>query len=332
MWKAVEGKILVRSLMGKRKGEILAETNQTLTLEIIEQVPLKKLAKLFKNKEVNDAVQDILDLYDRQKAAIHKIYELKREKVSEGDDLPPGVIKMVKVYIAVKRKLRVGDKMAGRHGNKGVVSNILPEEDMPFFASGKPVDIVLNPLGVPSRMNIGQIMETHLGWASRELGGNIADMIDRHEGLDQVRKEIKDIFASREVDELMDELNDEDFVDVAKELRRGIVMKTPVFDGAHEDEIWDFLRRAGLPDDGKSVLYDGRTGDAFDHKVTVGYMYYLKLHHLVDEKFTQGQPVRILSLPSSLWVERPSLVASDLEKWKSGPLRLMGPHTFCRSF
>ncbi|MDD2218793.1 MAG: DNA-directed RNA polymerase subunit beta, partial [Desulfoplanes sp.] len=284
LWKVVEGKMLVRSLMGKRKGEILAETNQTLTLDIIQQVPLKKLAKLFKNKEVNDTVQDILDLYERQKDAIHKIYELKREKVCEGDDLPPGVINMVKVYIAVKRKLRVGDKMAGRHGNKGVVSNILPEEDMPFFASGQPVDIVLNPLGVPSRMNIGQIMETHLGWASKELGMKIADMIDRKEGLDQVRKEIKDIYASPEINELMDELSDDDFVDVAKELRRGIVMKTPVFDGAHEDEIWNFLKRVGLPDDGKSVLYDGRTGDPFDHKVTVGYMYYLKLHHLVDEK------------------------------------------------
>ena len=284
LWEIVEGKILLRSLPGKRKGEILVEANQILSLEILENVSLKKLAKLFKSKEVNEGVQDILDQYDRQKEAIHKIYELKREKVTEGDDLPPGVIKMVKVYVAVKRKLRVGDKMAGRHGNKGVVSNILPEEDMPFFASGTPVDIVLNPLGVPSRMNIGQIMETHLGWAAKEVGVQIADMIDRGEDLVPIRREIKDVFDSEEVTELIDGLADDEFVDVAKELRRGIVMKTPVFDGALEEEIWGFLKRAGLPDDGKSTLYDGRTGDPFDHKVTVGYMYYLKLHHLVDEK------------------------------------------------
>ncbi|GAU07549.1 DNA-directed RNA polymerase subunit beta [Desulfoplanes formicivorans] len=284
LWKCVKGKIIARSLMGKRKGEVLVEANQTLSEKIIAQVPLKKLARLFKSKEVNENVQDILEQYDRQLQAIRAIYDLKREKVNEGDDLPPGVIKMVKVYIAVKRKLRVGDKMAGRHGNKGVVSNILPEEDMPFFDDGTPVDVVLNPLGVPSRMNIGQIMETHLGWASKELGQQIADMIEKGDDLVPVRNEVKEIFASAEISELVDSMSDEDFVAAARKLREGIVMKTPVFDGAHEDEIWGLLDRAGLPDDGKSVLYDGRTGEAFDHRVTVGYMYYLKLHHLVDEK------------------------------------------------
>ncbi|WP_462323368.1 DNA-directed RNA polymerase subunit beta [Desulfoplanes sp.] len=284
MWQAVKGKIISRGLMGRRKGEVLAEANQTLSKDLLDRVPLKKLAKLFKSKETNETVQDILDQYDRQKSAIQTIYELKREKVTEGDDMPPGVIKMVKVYIAVKRKLRVGDKMAGRHGNKGVVSNILPEEDMPFFADGTPVDIVLNPLGVPSRMNIGQIMETHLGWAAKELGRGIADMIDRGEDLLPVRKEVKEVYGSREISDLVDKMDDDEFTLAARELRRGIVMKTPVFDGAHEDEIWGLLKRANLPDDGKSVLCDGRTGDPFDHRVTVGYMYYLKLHHLVDEK------------------------------------------------
>ena len=284
LWEAVKGKSIARSLMGKRKGEVLVEANQTLSREIVERVPVKKLAKLFKSKEANESVQDILDQYERQKQAVQAIYELKREKVAEGDDLPPGVIKMVKVYVAVKRKLRVGDKMAGRHGNKGVVSNILPEEDMPFFADGTPVDVVLNPLGVPSRMNIGQIMETHLGWASKELGRRVADMIEKGEHLTPVRQEVKDIFTSKVIDELVDGMDDDEFVAAARKLRAGIVMKTPVFDGAHENEIWGLLERAGLPDDGKSVLYDGRTGDCFDHRVTVGYMYYLKLHHLVDEK------------------------------------------------
>jgi DNA-directed RNA polymerase subunit beta len=191
---------------------------------------------------------------------------------------------MVKVYIAVKRKLNVGDKMAGRHGNKGVVSNILPEEDMPFFADGTPVDVVLNPLGVPSRMNIGQIMETHLGWAAKGLGEQIAAMVERGEHVQVVRKEMKAIFDAPETQELIDAMDDEEVLETARALKKGIVMKTPVFDGAREEEIWALLQKAGLPDDGKALLYDGRTGEPFYSRVTVGYMYYLKLHHLVDEK------------------------------------------------
>lgn len=195
---------------------------------------------------------------------------------------------MAKVYIAVKRKLSVGDKMAGRHGNKGVVSCILPEEDMPFFADGRPVDIVLNPLGVPSRMNIGQILETHLGWAAKELGIQLADMVDNGTALDTVRKEVKSIFSTEmeglDIDALVDGMDDETFKKAVRELRKGIVTKTPVFDGAREEQIWSWLERAGLPNDGKSVLYDGRTGEPFQNRVTTGVMYYLKLHHLVDEK------------------------------------------------
>ncbi len=230
----------------------------------------------------------MLDAYDKQVDIIKKLYDAKREKVTEGDDLPPGVIKMAKVYIAVKRKLSVGDKMAGRHGNKGVVSCILPEEDMPFFADGRPVDIVLNPLGVPSRMNIGQILETHLGWAAKELGIQLANMIDSGTALDTVRKEVKDIFSTEmkdlDIDALVDGMDDETFKNAVRELRKGIVTKTPVFDGAREEQIWSWLERAGLPNDGKSVLYDGRTGEPFQNRVTTGVMYYLKLHHLVDEK------------------------------------------------
>jgi DNA-directed RNA polymerase subunit beta len=189
---------------------------------------------------------------------------------------------MAKVYVAVKRKLNVGDKMAGRHGNKGVVSNILPEEDMPFFADGTPMDVVLNPLGVPSRMNIGQIMETHLGWAAKSLGQQIAAMVG--EGVARVRAEMKDVFASPETSALIDSMSDDEVIEAAKSLNRGIIMKTPVFDGADESEIWGLLKKAGLPEDGKALLFDGRTGVPFHNKVTVGYMYYLKLHHLVDEK------------------------------------------------
>ena len=280
----VLGKQIATTLAGTRKGEVLLEEGAVLTAEVLESLPVKKLAGLFKSKESNDIVAAALEKYDRQIEYMRAIYDAKREKVVEGDDLPPGVIKMVKVHIAIKRKLSVGDKMAGRHGNKGVVSCILPEEDMPFFADGRSVDIVLNPLGVPSRMNIGQIMETHLGWAAKELGRQLAEMLDEHAGLDQIRAEVKDVFQSEDVNELVDSMDDEEFVKSVEKLRKGIVTRTPVFDGATEEEIWAWMTRAGKADDGKSVLYDGRTGVAFKNRVTTGVMYYLKLHHLVDEK------------------------------------------------
>ncbi|MBU1002986.1 MAG: DNA-directed RNA polymerase subunit beta [Proteobacteria bacterium] len=284
MWSCVQGKQLASSLAGKKKGEVLAEAGATLTEEVYAEIPIKKLGSLFKAKSVNDEVKEFLEDYDRQVRFIKDIYEVKRGKVTEGDDLPPGVIKMVKVYLAVKRKLSVGDKMAGRHGNKGVVSNILPAEDMPFFADGTPVDIVLNPLGVPSRMNIGQVMEIHLGLGCAMLGRKIAEMIDRGEHLTDVRREIKAIYDSPETDKIIEELPDDELVAMAKKLRSGVVAKTPVFDGASEDEIWSWLEKAGMSTDGKSQLFDGRTGVPFHSRVTVGIMYMLKLHHLVDEK------------------------------------------------
>lgn len=278
------GKQLAITVTGKKKGEVLAEAGHPLTAEILAELPVKRLSGLFKSKETNDLVAEALDSYDEQVRFIKAVYDSKREKVTEGDDLPPGVIKMVKVYVAVKRKLNVGDKMAGRHGNKGVVSCILPQEDMPFFADGRPVDIVLNPLGVPSRMNIGQIMETHLGWAAHELGIQLSSLMESKAPLQEIRDQVKSVFGDARTDALVDSLDDDSFRDAVKKLKTGIITKTPVFDGAAEEEIWGWLEKAGLPNDGKTVLYDGRTGEAFKNRVTTGVLYMLKLHHLVDEK------------------------------------------------
>jgi len=284
IWEFAQGKSIGQSLMGKKKGEVLAEAGHPIKPEVFETVPVKKLAGLFSSKDVNDKIADILEAYERQLVFVRGIYESKRGKAVEGDDLPPGVIKMVKVYVAVKRKLQVGDKMAGRHGNKGVVSCILPAEDMPFFEDGTPMDIVLNPLGVPSRMNIGQIMETHLGWAAKELGTHLSSMVEQGLHTKDLREKVKLTFESPLTDRLVDELDDDEFVTAVKKLKSGIVCKTPVFDGASEEAIWGWLKKAGLPEDGKAVLYDGRTGERFSRTVTVGIMYMLKLHHLVDEK------------------------------------------------
>ena len=289
----MEGQILAVAIAGKRKGEVLAEAGSELSWEVMQELPIKRLADILRNKEINEQIAHMLEAYDLQLEVVKKLYDSKREKATEGDDLPPGVIKMVKVHIAIKRKLSVGDKMAGRHGNKGVVSMILPEEDMPFFKDGRPVDVVLNPLGVPSRMNIGQIMETHLGWAAKELGRQLAEMVDNGIAMEELRKQVKDIFAAdlpaaradgMTIDELVDSMDDEALRKAVLGLRKGIITKTPVFDGAEEDQIWSWLERAGLPNDGKTVLYDGRTGEPFANRVTTGVMYNLKLHHLVDEK------------------------------------------------
>ncbi|MGE4551916.1 MAG: DNA-directed RNA polymerase subunit beta [Desulfovibrionaceae bacterium] len=276
---------LAADLPGKKKGSVLAEGGKALSAAALAEVPLKKLAGVFKDASANDSVRELLADYDRQVRFIKALYDSKREKVTEGDDLPPGVIKMVKVYVAVKRKLSVGDKMAGRHGNKGVVSCILPEEDMPFFSDGTPMDIVLNPLGVPSRMNIGQIMETHLGWAAHELGKQINALLESGEPMKALREQVKDIYGEKVVG-LVDAASDDELKQALRRVskERGIVTKTPVFDGAEESEIWGWLNRAGLPDDGKIVLFDGRTGEPFQSRVTTGIMYMLKLHHLVDEK------------------------------------------------
>ncbi len=212
------------------------------------------------------------------------LFEEKRRKLTQGDELPPGVQKMVKVYLAVKRRLQPGDKMAGRHGNKGVISKIVPVEDMPFTANGTPVDIVLNPLGVPSRMNVGQILETHLGWAAKGLGHVIGQLLDQQAEAVKMRGFLEQVYNRAGRQEEMSSLSDEDVLELAQNLREGVPFATPVFDGATEGEIKDMLELAGLPRNGQMQLFDGRTGESFDRPVTLGYMHILKLHHLVDDK------------------------------------------------
>ncbi len=212
------------------------------------------------------------------------MFEQKKKKLTQGDELPPGVQKMVKVYVAVKRRLQPGDKMAGRHGNKGVVSKIVPVEDMPYMADGTPVDIVLNPLGVPSRMNVGQILEVHLGWAAKGLGQRIDQMLRAEANAAEVRKFLDRIYNSTGRKEDLKSFDDVEILHLAENLRSGVPFATPVFDGANEEEIKSMLELAGLPRSGQVTLYDGRTGEAFDRSVTVGFMHMLKLHHLVDDK------------------------------------------------
>jgi DNA-directed RNA polymerase subunit beta len=213
------------------------------------------------------------------------VFEAKLGRLRKVDELPPGVIKKVRVFVAMKRKLAVGDKMAGRHGNKGVVSRILPAEDMPYFTDGTPVDIVLNPLGVPSRMNVGQVMETHLGWASHTLGKQIGEMVDRYFSLDAIKARLKRIFHDTSLQKEIDDLAYDEIRQLwNKNFKDGVPMASPVFDGATEKEVQACLEEAGLPLGGQAVLYDGRTGEPFDREVTVGVMYMMKLHHLVADK------------------------------------------------
>jgi DNA-directed RNA polymerase subunit beta len=229
-------------------------------------------------------VEGLKESLAQKRREFDAMFEAKRKKLTQGDELPPGVLKMVKVYVAVKRRLQPGDKMAGRHGNKGVISKITPVEDMPHMADGTPVDIVLNPLGVPSRMNVGQILETHLGWAAKGLGHRIGELIKDHQKVvvADVKKILERIYSGKE--EEVAKLTDDEVLQLAANLREGVPFATPVFDGAAEAEINGMLEMAGLPQSGQVQLFDGRTGEAFDRHVTVGYMHMLKLHHLVDDK------------------------------------------------
>ena len=237
-----------------------------------------------RDEEVSEAVEAIRDHLAQQKIEFDARLEEKRQKLIAGDDLPPGVLKMVKVYVAVKRRLQPGDKMAGRHGNKGVISRIVPVEDMPYMANGDTVDIVLNPLGVPSRMNVGQVLETHLGWAARGLGNKINEMLKQHVAAAKLREFLEKVYNGGGQREDLASLDDGDVVALAGNLVKGVPIATPVFDGATEEEIMDLLELADLPRTGQTTLYDGRTGEAFDRPITVGYMYMLKLNHLVDDK------------------------------------------------
>jgi DNA-directed RNA polymerase subunit beta len=266
--------------------KVLLNKGKELTEEDLDQIPMSYWGEIRIDNEAAEAELDrIVESTTEQVKLIKDLFEDKIDKLKGGDELPPGVIKMVKVFVAIKRKLQVGDKMAGRHGNKGVISRILPEEDMPYLEDGTPVDVVLNPLGVPSRMNVGQILEAHLGWAARSLGGQIDDLLRHHrQELDTLRRRLKEYLNAKDASELIDGLKDGELYKLAEKYRDGVRVASPVFDGAAEDETVNLLRKAGLPATGQVILYDGRSGEPFDGKVTVGVMYIMKLHHLVDDK------------------------------------------------
>jgi DNA-directed RNA polymerase subunit beta len=236
------------------------------------------------NDTVAAQMESLKESLAQTKALFDKMFDEKKKKLTQGDELPPGVQKMVKVYLAVKRRLQPGDKMAGRHGNKGVISKIVPVEDMPHMADGTTVDIVLNPLGVPSRMNVGQILETHLGWAAKGLGLKIGEMLRAQASAAEVKRLLGKIYNGSGRIEAIDALSEAEALELARNLEKGVPFATPVFDGATEHEIKHMLELAGLPRSGQITLYDGRTGDPFERPVTVGYMHMLKLHHLVDDK------------------------------------------------
>lgn len=256
-----------------------------ITESYLEELPREKWFEI--NLKEDEAARH-LDNYSKQLKQVRldfeKAFETKKQKIVQSDDLAPGVLKIVKVYLAVKRKVQPGDKMAGRHGNKGVISTIVPVEDMPFLADGTPVDIVLNPLGVPSRMNVGQVLETHLGWASKALGKQVAQLIQKSAQVGEVRSHLQEIYSVGKRKEDLSALNDKEVMELAKNLKAGVPFATPVFDGAKESEIRAMLKLAKLPESGQAILYDGRTGRPFDRPVTVGYMYMMKLNHLVDDK------------------------------------------------
>jgi DNA-directed RNA polymerase subunit beta len=254
--------------------------------EYLAEVPREQWLEIrLSDEESSASLERTAERLKTQRKEFEKRYDEKKAKITAGDDLAPGVLKMVKVYLAVKRRIQPGDKMAGRHGNKGVVSTIVPLEDMPYLEDGTPVDIVLNPLGVPSRMNIGQILETHLGWAAKGLGLKIGRMLDENRKTVEIRSFLDEIYnRSGGKKEDIASLTDNEILSLSGNLRHGVPIATPVFDGASEDEIKHMLALADLPLSGQTMLYDGRTGEKFERPVTVGYMYMLKLNHLVDDK------------------------------------------------
>jgi DNA-directed RNA polymerase subunit beta len=280
------GKTSVVKISDPKKKRILLKKGEVITDEILDRMPFDLWREISLNgeEETEKRIGVLYENLTRKKGFVEAYFAAKIEKLKAGDELPPGVIKLVKVYIAIKRKLSVGDKMAGRHGNKGVLSRILPEEDMPYFKDGTPVDIILNPLGVPSRMNVGQILETHLGWAARGMGEKINALVEKNYGLDLLKKEMKAVYSSPEFDRFIDGAGEDEIRRFAGRLKKGILVSTPVFDGADEKEIKNMLKAGGLPETGQTTLFDGRTGEPFDKEITVGMIYMLKLHHLVDNK------------------------------------------------
>jgi len=280
----LEGRTAKSDVIDK-KGKIVLKLGKQLTPKIVSQIGFAELRDMdFSEKaKYEDEIEAIFKRYNTQASIVRGRYQGIVERMEKGDDLPPGVVKMVKIYVATKRKLAVGDKMAGRHGNKGVVSRLLPEEDMPFFADGGTVDIVLNPLGVPSRMNVGQVLECHLGFAAKKMGEQLSALAKQNE-IEGLKHRLQQIYSKDEYARLTEGLSDDELLDVMRKYGRGIHVATPVFDGASESEIRQALVDSGVDEVGQSTLYDGLTGEAFDNQVTVGIMYMLKLHHLVDNK------------------------------------------------
>ncbi len=281
------GKEVQADLHDERTNKRLLTKDTILDRDAIERIStrnLKRIKYADKDPRVNEQIDEIEEMTSRQIDVLKKIVNEKKDKLTKGDELPPGVIKLVKVYIAMKRKLSVGDKMAGRHGNKGVIARILPEEDMPYLEDGTPVEIVLNPLGVPSRMNVGQILETHLGWAGYELGLKIAELLKQNTRVDAIRRDLKTLFKDTVLADTIADMSEDELEALAPTLQNGVFMGSAVFDGARETEIKALLESAGLPTSGKTTLRDGMTGEKFELPVTVGYIYMLKLSHLVDDK------------------------------------------------
>ena len=268
----------------KKEKEVLIPKGNKINAQTLAELSLAQMEGIvLKDAQITEQLHDLLERYREQCDLCRSAFEHQVARFEKGDDLPPGVIKMVKVYVAMKRKLAVGDKMAGRHGNKGVVSRILPQEDMPYFANGESVDMVLNPLGVPSRMNVGQILEIHLGRAAKGLGDQIKILLEGKKHKD-LREKLKRIFTDKATQAGIDKANNKELSDFASHYVNGVHMATPVFDGAKETEIKDLLQESGFHTSGQATLYDGRTGEPFKQKVTVGTMYMLKLHHLVADK------------------------------------------------
>ncbi len=283
-------KLLLNEKIGEKfsdeRRKIHLKHGDVITKEIIEKIPIEKWTSVpfMAGSKLQDKVAKIIESTIEQKDMIKSIFEQKINRMKRGDELPVGVFKLVKIFIATKRKLYAGDKMAGRHGNKGVVSKIVPVEDMPFLPDGRAVDIVLNPLGVPSRLNVGQILETHLGWAARSLGEQLQEYIEDNYSPKDIREYLRDVYKNSDVLKYIDEMDDDEIIGFARKMKKGIRMTTEVFNGATEKEIKDLLKLSNLPEDGQINLYDGRTGEPFRARITVGVMYMLKLHHLVEEK------------------------------------------------
>jgi DNA-directed RNA polymerase subunit beta len=269
----------------KAVGDIKA--GEKLNAKLMKKLDNADIAKLkVEDAAVNKEVAALVKQAKVKQVEFDKFFEVERAKIDEGAELPPGVMKMVKVYVATRKTLQVGDKMAGRHGNKGVISRVSPVEDMPYLEDGSTVDVVLNPLGVPSRMNVGQVLEVHLGYAAKGLGYKIAAMLDekRTEMVKEIRAFLDKVYNSYGKQEDLASFTDEEIIELANNLREGVPMATPVFDGIKEEDIKSLLKMADLPESGQEQLYDGRTGEPFDRPVTVGYMHMLKLNHLVDDK------------------------------------------------